>query len=169
MHVVHRTGHPVQLRKGAPMRKASVCALALCLSVAFVIGRSVALDSGPDTIDLNAQIRHKGVSVVPDEDKKQVKGFTHRSHQNEYMKGNQEFSVFKYDDDFTCSGCHHGTKKGEQPGSCLQCKMVDKMVEKVGGKFQDIFHKSCRECHKAMDKAGKKTGPTKCNDCHNRQ
>lgn len=123
-----------------------------------------ALDTGPEKITLNAQVQHP--DVIKTKDKKNVPDFLHRKHQDEYVKGKQANALFKYTDDWTCAACHHTTKKGEQPVACLKCKDVNKMLKKAeadgGKKFQNIYHKNCRDaCHKKTDK---KTA--KCKFCH---
>ncbi len=141
--------------------------LVAALAVVVAVPAGWALDKGPDTIDINAQKTHS--DVITKKDKKSVLGFKHHKHQDEFLMGNAEYAKFKYTDDYTCAACHHTNKAGEQPGSCLKCKDVNKMLDKVGGKkkFEKIYHKTCRDaCHKKMDKAGKKTGPTKCKGCH---
>jgi len=128
---------------------------------------SAGIDNGPEKITINAQVQHP--DVVKSKDKKQVKDFPHRKHQDELVKGKQAISLFKYTDDWTCGACHHTSKKGEQPGSCLKCKDLDKMLDKVATngkkKFENIYHKNCRDtCHKKNDK---KTA--KCKFCHDRK
>ncbi len=139
------------------------------LMIGLAISASWALDNGPDTLDINAQTKFS--NIITGKDKKDLKGFQHKKHQAEYLKGNAEYGNFKYTDDYSCAGCHHTSKPGEQPGACLQCKDVDKKLEKLGGagKFDKMYHDNCRDaCHEAMAKAGKKTGPIKkdCKGCH---
>jgi hypothetical protein len=141
--------------------------LALGLMVAFAAPGSWALDNGPENLDINAQANYS--DIITKKDKKHVANFPHHKHQNEFLKGNAEYANFKYTDDYTCAGCHHTNKAGEQPEGCLKCKDVNKMLDKVGGakKFEKIYHENCRDgCHKPMNKAGKKTGPKKCKGCH---
>ncbi len=146
--------------------------LAVALWGILVISGSWALDKGPEKIDINAQKTNP--DIITKKDKKELPDFLHHKHQDEYLKGNSEYAKFKYTDDYTCTGCHHTDKAGEQPGACLKCKDVNKMLDKVGGakKFEKIYHKNCRDaCHAAMQKAGKKTGPSKkgggkCKGCH---
>ena len=137
-----------------------------------------AADNGPETLDINAQ--EKFPDLITKKDKKSLKGFKHKKHQEEYLKGNSEYVKFKYTDDNTCVGCHHKTEKGATPTACLKCKDVDKMLEKVAPgkgakKFENVYHNNCRDdCHAAMEEAGKKTGPAKkkwreekkCAGCH---
>ncbi|MBI5788896.1 MAG: cytochrome c3 family protein [Candidatus Schekmanbacteria bacterium] len=151
------------------MRKLIVSTLATALAgLVFALPAVYALEKGPAVIDLNAQKNHADVIKKPD--KKHVPSFPHHDHQDKFVKGNQKYAKFQYTDDWTCGACHHTTAKGEQPESCLKCKDVNKMLEKVGGadKFENIYHQNCRDgCHKAMDKDKQKTGPSgKCKGCH---
>jgi cytochrome c553 len=142
-------------------------ALVFSLMLVFIVSASWALDNGPETIDINAQANYAG--LITKRDKKQVPGFPHKMHQEEFLEGNAQYSSFEYTDDYTCAGCHHTNKAGEQPEGCLKCKDVNDMLDAVGGakKFEKIYHKNCRDaCHKAMSKAGKQSGPTKCKGCH---
>ena len=67
-----------------------------------------------------------------------------------------------------CEKCHHMWKdKTKEPKGCKECHKE----KKTNGvpKLYDMAHKSnhsCKGCHKAMAKAGKKHGPTKCSGCH---
>lgn len=139
------------------------------LIICFICGMAsltFALDNGPEKINLNAQ--ESNPKVITKKDAKKVEGFPHKVHQTG-LKGKQKYAVNKFEDDWTCGACHHTSKKGEQPTACLNCKEVNKMLEKVGGadKFEKIYHDTCRDgCHKAMEKDKQKTGPTKCKDCH---
>ncbi len=149
------------------MKKLFGIGLSLALIAALIVPSAWALDKGPATIDLNAQAKYP--DVITKKDKKHVPNFPHHKHQDEFLKGNSEHAQFKYTDDYTCSGCHHTSKPGEQPGGCLKCKDLNKMLDKVGGakKFDKLYHKNCRDgCHKSMKKAKKKAGPTKCKACH---
>jgi hypothetical protein len=148
-------------------KKLFFAGVVLGLMIVFVGSGTWALDNGPDKITINAQDEYS--AIITKKDKKKVENFPHRMHQEKFLTGNEQYSNFKYSDDYTCAGCHHTTKPGEQPISCLKCKDVNKMLAKVGGadKFEKIYHENCRDkCHKNMAKAGKKSGPTKCKDCH---
>ena len=152
------------------MKKLVALAIAGTLACSLAAAPKVfALDTGPESMTLNAQKKHP--DVIHGKDKKHVNNFPHRKHQNEFLKGNEQYSKFKYTDDWTCSACHHKSHKGEQPQSCFKCKDVNKMLDKVGGakRFNKLFHSTCKKCHSKMAKAGKKTGPTKCNGCHKRK
>lgn len=147
----------------------SVVGLVSMLGVVSLV--SAGVDKGQEKFTINAQEQHPDFvkshpDVIKAKDKKDVKDFTHHKHQDEHVKGKQANALFKYTDDWTCGACHHKTKKGEQPGACLKCKDLDKMLDKakIKGKkkFENIYHKNCRDaCHKKNDK---KTA--KCKFCH---
>ncbi|MBN2808344.1 MAG: cytochrome c3 family protein [Deltaproteobacteria bacterium] len=63
-----------------------------------------------------------------------------------------------------CKACHHTWSGEGAPKKCGECHTA-----KAEGKKLDMkgaLHKNCKGCHSDMKKAGKKTGPTGCNDCH---
>jgi len=82
------------------------------------------------------------------------------------LKGPAPFDHYKHQalEGVTCKKCHHEAKEGETPKSCFECHQCAKKGEKPNAKI--AFHKNCKGCHVEMKKAGKKTGPTKCNECH---
>ena len=126
-----------------------------------VVPVSANVDKGPDKITINAQHTHP--DIAKKKDKKKVANFPHHKHQ-ESVKGKQSVSNFKFTDDWTCGACHHTSKKGEQPGSCLSCKDVKKMLDhkKIKGKIDKMYHLNCRDaCHKKTDKK-----MAKCKYCH---
>ena len=67
-----------------------------------------------------------------------------------------------------CEKCHHMWKdKTKPPRGCKECHK-EKTTNGVP-RLYDMAHKSnhsCKGCHKAFKKAGKKAGPTKCSGCH---
>ncbi len=63
-----------------------------------------------------------------------------------------------------CKTCHHSFKGEGQPQKCSECHKAKKDGKKPG--IKNAAHKTCRGCHRAMKKAGKKTGPTPCKGCH---
>ncbi len=136
--------------------------IAVCIvSILGAVSVVSALDKGPDKITINSQKTHPELSKK--KDKKKVANFAHSKHQ-EHVIGKQGVSKFKYTDDWTCGACHHTDKKGDQPGACLSCKDVKKMLahENVKGKIEKIYHVSCRDaCHKKTDKK-----MAKCKYCH---
>ena len=139
----------------------TVCLVYTLGAVSFVS----ALDKGRDKFTINAQ--HDHADIIHKKDKKKVPDFPHHAHQDKHVKGKQGVSNFKFTDDWTCGACHHTTKKGEQPGSCLKCKDLNKMLDKVGGakKFEKIYHSNCRDaCHKKTDKK-----MAKCKFCHKKK
>jgi hypothetical protein len=94
--------------------------------------------------------------------KKDIKGpvkFSHKKHHEEYKAA--------------CTDCHHDYqngknvwKEGDPVKKCGECHNPLKKQGKVD-KLQNAYHKNCKDCHKEMDKAGKKNAPfKKCNDCH---
>lgn len=154
--------------------KKKLFGLAVVAAMMFVVTvpGSWALDKGPETVDINTQEKYPDLTTKKD---KKHTPFAHHKHADEFLKGNQEYAKYKYTDDYTCAGCHHTSKAGEQPEGCFKCKDVNKMLEKVKGKHDKIYHISCRDgCHTAMAAAGKKSGPTKkkwgdvkkCIGCH---
>ena len=79
-----------------------------------------------------------------------------------------EFPHKIHSDKFKCELCHHKWNKKGEPQACLTCHK-----KKAGDapKFFKAFHdrksdRSCLGCHKKMAKDGKKSGPTKCAQCH---
>ena len=62
-----------------------------------------------------------------------------------------------------CKSCHHTWKDGT-PKKCSECHKAKKDGKALGSK--KALHKACKDCHKDMKKAGKKTGPTSCKGCH---
>ncbi len=123
----------------------------------------------PATIDINLQQQCPSIKGLP-KDKKEVKGFTHRKHAEEYMKGKEKFSKYEYTDEFTCTACHTGAASPQAITEEGMCASVEAELEKAGGpkKMASFFHNTCKACHSAMKKAGEKTGPTSCKGCHGR-
>jgi predicted CXXCH cytochrome family protein len=65
-----------------------------------------------------------------------------------------------------CTKCHHTWKKeaSKTPQNCAECHKAADTTDKG---LKKSFHKQCIDCHKDMEKQGKKAGPTtKCSDCH---
>ncbi len=143
--------------------------LTCCLSAALVATAAQAAPAAepPETVEINVQASHPDVQGLP-ADTKAVSGFSHRAHAETYLPGLQAFSRFPYEDGFTCAACHHDAATPGEAGSCLSCKTADAMLAKVGGpaKVKNLYHDTCKACHRAMAKAGRDTGPTRCNGCH---
>ena len=63
-----------------------------------------------------------------------------------------------------CKSCHH-TWDGEGAlKKCSECHKAKKDGKALG--IKTALHKACKDCHKDLKKAGKKTGPTSCKGCH---
>ncbi len=109
---------------------------------------------------------------VPDEIVIQNKGYT------KDKKGPVKFSHKKHHEDYklACTACHHTFKdgknvwkEGDPVKKCSQCHDPVKKQGKVS-KLASAYHKNCKDCHKELAKAGKKTGPyKKCNKCHEKK
>ena len=91
-------------------------------------------------------------------------------------KGPVKFTHEKHAKDFkiACTECHHVYKDGknvwtEDDKESMKCSACHDPKEKKGevDKLQNAYHKNCKNCHKALEAEGKKTGPfKKCNGCH---
>jgi len=74
-------------------------------------------------------------------------------------KGNIDFPHHMHQDNIRdCNVCHDLFP--QQPGVIQYLKNQGKLEKK------QVMNKKCLECHRAKKKAGKKTGPTKCSECH---
>ncbi len=124
----------------------------------------------PEVVDINTQGMCPDIQGLP-KDVKSVKGFSHRAHAERYLKGNSEFSPNRYDDSFTCAGCHTGAKGVEDLAGKDACTLLEAEITQHGetSRPKDHFHKSCLKCHRNMKKAKRPTGPTTCKGCHNRK
>ncbi len=79
------------------------------------------------------------------------------------------FSHKIHADLYKCEQCHHTWDGKGTPKKCTDChtlKGKDKAPKAFIAFHKGKADKSCVTCHKDLKKAGKKTGPTKCNDCH---
>ena len=92
-------------------------------------------------------------------DKKGPVKLTHEKHAKDYK--------------IACTECHHEYegdknvwKEGQPVKKCSACHDPKKKQGKTI-KLQNAYHKNCKNCHKALAKEGKKTGPfKKCTKCH---
>jgi hypothetical protein len=155
-------------------RWGAIVAGALLLSSLFAVGpRGVIASEGqaeakvPETITINIQSVCDSLPGIK-KDMKSVKDFTHRTHAQEYLMGNSEFSAAPYEDSFTCAGCHAGAGSKEELLQADTCQRVAQELEAAGGagNLKKYFHDGCLGCHKKMTEAGKETGPVKCKGCH---
>ena len=109
-------------------------------------------------------IKEKGYK----KDKKGPVKLTHEKHSKDYK--------------IACADCHHVYeggknvwKEGDHVDKCSKCHpaLWPKGKKKKKGeamKLQNAFHKNCKNCHKALGKEGKPTGPfKKCNKCHEKK
>jgi len=92
--------------------------------------------------------------------------------------GPVKFTHKKHTVDFkiACTECHHVIKdgknvwkEGDKVQKCSECHNPEKKEGDVL-KLNAAYHKNCKDCHKALQEAGKPTGPfKKCNDCHEKK
>jgi len=93
-------------------------------------------------------------------------------------KGPVKFTHKKHNVDYkiACTECHHVFKdgknvwkEGDPVQKCSECHNPEKKEGNVM-KLNNAYHKNCKDCHKALQEAGKPTGPfKKCNDCHEKK
>ena len=134
------------------MRKSVVVLLGVIVSMALFVGVGVLIA---------ADCQDK-VSIHSDAFKTHKKGPVTLSHK----KHNVDYKI-------ACAECHHVYeggknvyKEGDPVQACSECHDPVTSEGKVK-KLMLAYHKNCQGCHKALEKAGKPTGPTrKCNDCH---
>ena len=82
------------------------------------------------------------------------------------LKGPVTFNHKAHAGAIACTKCHHTWKQdtSKTPPKCAECHKAGDTSEKG---LKSAFHKQCIDCHKDLQKQGKKTGPTvKCSDCH---
>ncbi len=114
--------------------------VSIAIALAFVLGVTMVMAATvPDKVTLKAN-------------PKKVVEFSHKIHAEQ----------------FKCEECHHTWDKKGDPATCFSCHK-----KKLGEapKYFKAFHSkksnhSCVGCHKNLATDGKKTGPTKCADCH---
>jgi len=71
-----------------------------------------------------------------------------------------------------CARCHHvmDTATGQlayvedEEAACHECHAAQAVADTPG--LREAAHESCTGCHRRMIKAGQKTGPTTCGQCH---
>jgi hypothetical protein len=120
-----------------------------------------------EVIDINLQAKCPSMQGLP-EDSKDVKGFRHIAHANEYLKGNASFTAVKYDGNFTCIACHPGSGSENEISREPVCERLSGVLANAGGpkNLKRYYHEVCLGCHKNMHNADKTTGPVKCIGCH---
>ena len=77
-----------------------------------------------------------------------------------------------------CTDCHHDYKDGknilnedelEEGNSTVKCAYCHGGKTENDYNLREAFHKQCMGCHRKLDKAGEKTGPRLCGECHPRK
>jgi hypothetical protein len=115
---------------------------ALAVVTALVFGSttlySAVMADAPDTLKIDKFAKKKKAVSLP-----------HKQH---------------VDAGIACKTCHHDEKPGVAVKKCVECHTMPATGDAPDAK--KAFHDNCIDCHKKEGKAGKKTGPTKCDDCH---
>jgi hypothetical protein len=146
----------------------AAAALLLALPAATLAGEAKPGGAVPEKITINIQASCPQIADL-DEDKKEVKDFSHRLHAEKYLSGRGSFAASPFSDEFTCVACHAGAKSKQDLMAADRCERLSAAVAAGGGpkNYKQTMHGICQECHKRMQKAGEKAaGPTKCADCH---
>ena len=138
--------------------------LAITVSVTVIFSGICASEeqkaSSKDTKNLDEMIIDK---EDYSKDRKGPVTFSHRKHAKEY--------------NISCWDCHHEYDEGVNTWSpwsgetlqCQECHDPDEQIDEVM-RLQTAFHVNCKNCHKALEKEGKKTGPyRKCLGCHEKK
>jgi len=93
---------------------------------------------------LAVAVENQGAKDIKlDGGKKAIIDFPHHLHQNTIGD---------------CNACHNVFP--QTAGIIKDLKIQGKLKKK------QVMNKTCIKCHKAKKKAGEKTGPTKCSQCH---
>lgn len=123
----------------------------------------------PDKLEINIQAVCQDLPGL-DADKKKVGDFSHALHAQKFILGKSGYHSTTYADEFTCAACHTGATSPEEIAEVDRCERIGLTLEASGGakEYKKQMHAMCIDCHKSMNKAGEKTGPTKCNDCHSK-
>ena len=133
------------------MKNTLYLACAILITCFILGGTSLAADKGPAEMVLQ--------STVDPAKKPKLAFFPHAQHQ----------------ETFDCGTCHHGKddsaqqvaySDGQKIEKCDACHNTTSGMEKKLNTFKKAAHARCKACHKALKKAGKEAGPTKCTGCH---
>ncbi|MDY6791859.1 MAG: cytochrome c3 family protein [Thermodesulfobacteriota bacterium] len=96
------------------------------------------------TVALAVAMQNQGAKdITLDGGKKGAVGFPHHLHQNAISD---------------CNACHGVFP--QTAGIIKELKIQKKLKKK------QVMNKTCIKCHREKKKAGEKTGPTKCSQCH---
>jgi hypothetical protein len=146
---------------------AVVCLLLMGTQTPIMADNGSAEEEFTEVVDINFQAKCPSMPGLP-EDRKDVKGFNHKAHAKEYLKGNSSFSGAQYDDNFTCAACHPGSSSQDEIFKEPACDRLSGVLAAAGGpkNLKKYYHETCLGCHKNMHKAKKTTGPVKCKGCH---
>jgi hypothetical protein len=120
----------------------------------------------PEIIEINTQKHCSEITTKKDSQK--VSSFFHLEHERKYIPENSEFTNSEITKKNSCYACHQGVKSKQEIMIIPKCDRLKKQIKTSGG-VKKYFHTICLDCHKKMKKAGKKTGPKKCNGCHKRR
>ena len=146
---------------------AVVCLLLMGMQTKIMADDGGAEEGFAEIIDINLQAKCPSMQGLP-EDLKDVKGFNHKAHSKDYLKGNSSFSAAQYDDNFNCAACHPGISLQDEISREPACGRLSVALAAAGGpqNLKKYYHETCLGCHKNMHRAEKTTGPVKCNGCH---
>ncbi|MFH1626344.1 MAG: cytochrome c3 family protein [Pseudomonadota bacterium] len=123
------------------------------LVVLVIVGVSFGL------VSLGLSVVDKGpakISIGVASEKYHPAQFPHDKHQDEILKGD-------------CKKCHHDYKEGEKAPKCTDCHTKAGDPKGKGKKAQDVFHKTCRDCHREQKKAGNEKAKVTCTVCHKKK
>jgi Ni/Co efflux regulator RcnB len=146
------------------MKRILMLTVALGVVLAFAVAMAQTTKSGEvqDNLVIQAKVKPSEKLTKPGV------GYSHKKHSEEYT--NEKGAKIG------CAECHHvyqdgknTWKEGDKVQKCAECHEMKpaKTGKGLPLKLQTAMHTNCQDCHKALEKAKKKTGPTKtCNDCH---
>lgn len=146
----------------------AAAAMLLTLPAGLSAGEEKQAAAMTEKVTINIQASCPQIAGL-EQDKKEVKEFSHKLHAEKYLPGRSAFAASPYSDEFTCVACHTGAQSKEGLLAADKCERLTAAVEAGGGpkNYKQTMHAICQECHKKMQKAGEKAaGPTKCAECH---
>ncbi|MDY6934828.1 MAG: cytochrome c3 family protein [Spirochaetota bacterium] len=99
---------------------------------------------------------------------------------SDVFKGKQRSAVefphgIHMEGDLGCIDCHHQYQNGknildedelEEGNPKIKCANCHTGNSGSNYNLMEAFHKQCLGCHRSLFKAGKKTGPRLCGECH---
>jgi hypothetical protein len=120
------------------------------------------------TVPVKATVPQPAVQNVPD-----VIAIEYKIYAAD-KKGPVTFHHIKHNKDYkvSCVQCHHLYKdgknlwkEGDHVDKCVVCHDPEERKGKAI-RLQNAFHQNCKDCHKEVNKEGKKAPYTRCADCH---